>query len=94
MAASSDRGSSSASRWPLAGVRVLEIGSEIAVTYATKLIADAGADGIKLEPGEAGAPLEDGSIPFRSGSLTSSTSRSSTSRMSSILLTTPPPSLL
>ncbi|NRA00022.1 MAG: CoA transferase [Myxococcales bacterium] len=57
MAASNERGSSSASRWPLAGVRVLEIGSEIAVPYATKLIADAGADVIKLEPGEAGDPL-------------------------------------
>ncbi len=39
-------------RWPLAGVRVLEIAAEIAGPYCGKLFADAGAEVIKIEPPE------------------------------------------
>lgn len=40
----------------LAGLRVLELGGEIAAGYATKLLGDLGADVIKLEP-PTGDPL-------------------------------------
>ena len=44
------------SRWPLAGVRVIEVASQIAGPYATKLLVDAGAEVIKVEP-SGGDPL-------------------------------------
>ena len=48
--------SSDESGWPLAGVRVLELASGIAGSYAAKLLCDAGAEVLKLEdPG--GDPL-------------------------------------
>src|SRR5512147_2504249 len=45
-----------ASRGPLHGVSVIELGGEIAAAYATKLLADLGADVIKVEP-PTGDPL-------------------------------------
>jgi len=43
--------------WPLAGLRVLELSSEIAGPYCGKLLTDAGAEVIKVEAPEGGDPL-------------------------------------
>jgi crotonobetainyl-CoA:carnitine CoA-transferase CaiB-like acyl-CoA transferase len=40
----------------LAGVRVLDLGDGIAVAFAARLLADLGADVVKLEPPQAGDP--------------------------------------
>ncbi|ADP80506.1 CaiB/BaiF CoA transferase family protein [Pseudofrankia inefficax] len=42
---------------PLAGVRVLELSTQLAGPYCGKLFADAGADVVKVEPPGAGDPL-------------------------------------
>jgi crotonobetainyl-CoA:carnitine CoA-transferase CaiB-like acyl-CoA transferase len=43
--------------WPLAGLRVLELASEIAGPYCGKMLVDAGAEVIKLEHPDGGDPL-------------------------------------
>lgn len=53
-----DRGpASAASTGPLAGVRVLEMGSFIAGPFAGQLLGDLGADVIKIEPPGEGDPM-------------------------------------
>ena len=49
-------GAAAARPGPLAGIRVVEIGSLVAAPYAAKLLADYGADVVKVEP-PAGDPL-------------------------------------
>lgn len=42
---------------PLAGIRVLELGQLIAAPFAARLMADFGAEVVKIEPPEGGDPL-------------------------------------
>jgi len=42
---------------PLAGLRVLELGSFIAGPFAGQLLGDLGADVVKIEPPGAGDPM-------------------------------------
>jgi formyl-CoA transferase len=45
---------------PLTGVKVIEMGSLIAGPYAGALLAQFGADVIKIEPPQIGDPLRNG----------------------------------
>ncbi|MEX1009230.1 MAG: CoA transferase [Acidimicrobiia bacterium] len=56
---------SSSAEFALGGVRVLDLSTEIAGPYCTKLLADAGADVVKVEP----APGGDSMRGWRSGAL-------------------------
>ncbi len=42
---------------PLAGVRVIEMGSLLAGPFCGQLLADFGAEVIKVEPPESGDPM-------------------------------------
>ena len=43
--------------WPLAGVQAIDLSTEIAGPYCTKMLVDAGAEVIKVEPPDGGDPL-------------------------------------
>ncbi|MGD9894682.1 MAG: CoA transferase, partial [Dehalococcoidia bacterium] len=45
------------SLWIRPGLRVVELGGGISVAYAARLLADFGADVIKIEPPDAGDPV-------------------------------------
>ncbi len=50
-------------RGPLSGVRVVEVGELVAAAYATKLLADLGAEVIKIEPPGGDAARRRGPFP-------------------------------
>ena len=50
----------------LAGIRVLEVGTGVGAGYATKLLADLGADVVAIEPPTVGSPVRRRG-PFASG---------------------------
>jgi len=54
---------------PLAGVRVLELGSLIAGPFSGRILADFGADVLKIEPPGTGDPLRTWSLVTEYGSL-------------------------
>ena len=54
---------------PLAGVRVLELGSLIAGPFCGRILADFGADVLKIEPPGTGDPLRTWSLVTEHGSL-------------------------
>ena len=53
-------------RAPLDGVRVVDLSCGIAGPYCTKLLADAGAEVLKIEPPDGGDPLRHWSASGRS----------------------------
>ena len=54
---------------PLAGVRVLELGSLIAGPFCGRILADFGAEVLKIEPPGVGDPLRTWSLVTEHGSL-------------------------
>lgn len=54
---------------PLAGVRVLELGSLIAGPFCGRILADFGAEVLKIEPPGSGDPLRTWSLVTEHGSL-------------------------
>ncbi|HEY6542258.1 MAG TPA: CoA transferase, partial [Ktedonobacteraceae bacterium] len=58
-------------RQPLAGVRVLELGSFVAAPLATRILADFGAEVIKVEPPGRGDELREWGtmVPTRAGKI-------------------------
>src|SRR5258706_15259744 len=58
-------------RQPLAGIRVLELGSFVAAPLAARMLADFGADVIKVEPPGRGDELRTWGtmVPTRSGQI-------------------------
>ncbi len=69
MAASPDPAESGRPAGPLAGVRVLELGSLIAGPFSGRILADFGADVLKIEPPGVGDPLRTWSFVTEHGSL-------------------------
>jgi crotonobetainyl-CoA:carnitine CoA-transferase CaiB-like acyl-CoA transferase len=57
-----------ASQWPFGGLKVLEFSSGIAPAYCGKMLADAGADVVKVEP-EHGDPMRGWSAGSEPGAL-------------------------
>ncbi len=54
---------------PLAGVRILELGHFIAAPFATRVLADLGADVIKVEPPGTGDPVRGWGMQAEGGSI-------------------------
>lgn len=52
---------------PLAGVKVVELGAFIAGPYAGQLLADLGADVVKVEPPGSGDPMRQWGFAFKDG---------------------------
>jgi formyl-CoA transferase len=69
MAASPDPVESARPAGPLAGVRVLELGSLIAGPFSGRVLADFGAEVLKIEPPGVGDPLRTWSFVTEHGSL-------------------------
>jgi crotonobetainyl-CoA:carnitine CoA-transferase CaiB-like acyl-CoA transferase len=58
---------------PLDGVRVLEVGSDMAMSFGCRLLADLGAEVIKVEPPGGGDPLRQEG-PFPNGAMATESS--------------------